>query len=297
MPVKVTPKRPGPIPKEAIEYLKNKKLDPDQKTWGEEHNLAFTVAQIAEIDILADVKVSLEGALEEGITFRIWAQAIKPILDGSGWSNYTGTKSEVHRLNTIYDANMRTARAAGQWERIQRTKHALPYMRYNLGPSARHRPVHESWEGTVLPVDDPWWNSHMTPNGYLCKCFVTQITRRRAEAAGISKRPKTIWVEVTNKKTGVSEILPKGIDPGWNHNPGKNRKEKLDQVLKTRNNPAPGPSKKFPSSGAMFRSLLRQGKLSDVEVLNAVRKRFDLPIDTSNYIAWYKAELKRNAKR
>ena len=34
------------------------------------------------------------------------------------------------RLQTIFSANMRSARAAGQWDRIQRTKDALPYLLY-----------------------------------------------------------------------------------------------------------------------------------------------------------------------
>ena len=62
----------------------------------------------------------------------------------------TGETREVElgsprRLKTIYSTNMRTARAAGQWERIQRTKATHPYLLYELGPSGEHRPEHVAW--------------------------------------------------------------------------------------------------------------------------------------------------------
>ena len=48
---------------------------------------------------------------------------------------------------------MRSARGAGQWDRIQRTKKLMPYLIYELGPSSDHRPEHEAWAGTCLPVE------------------------------------------------------------------------------------------------------------------------------------------------
>ena len=28
----------------------------------------------------------------------------------------------------------------------------------------------KGWDGTVLPLDDPWWSSHSPQNGWGCKC-------------------------------------------------------------------------------------------------------------------------------
>ena len=127
---------------------------------------------------------------------------------------------------------MRTARAAGQWERAQRTKRALPYLLYELGPSENHRHEHEKWAGTCLPIDDPWWKTHMTPNGWGCKCGVRQVSRSEYQSLLASGKIKTEapndgtkeWI---NKRTGEVEIIPRGIDPGWNYNPGLNSAEKL----------------------------------------------------------------------
>ena len=38
--------------------------------------------------------------------------------------------------------------------------------------------------GTLLPVDDPWWQTHYPPNGWGCKCWVRQVSRREAERLG-----------------------------------------------------------------------------------------------------------------
>jgi hypothetical protein len=148
----------------------------------------------------------------------------------------TGETREVQlgsdrRLRTIFDANLRTARAAGQWERIERTKAVLPFLRYRLGASETHRPHHEDKAGTILPVDHPFWDEWMPPNGWGCKCWVEQIGRSMAERlGGVSPEPEVpnrVW---RNARTGEDQIVPQGIDPGWQRNPGRLRLEGVEAV-------------------------------------------------------------------
>lgn len=160
---------PGPPPKEALDYFEAKGLKVGfdyTDVWKEEHHAAFTAAKILELDILNDLRVSIEGALEEGIPFQEWQKTADMVLDKSGWSDYHEDTPKKHRLKTIYDANMRVARSVGQWQRIERTKKVLPFLVYELGPSAHHREWHEAWAGTTLPIDDPFWDDHYTPNGW-----------------------------------------------------------------------------------------------------------------------------------
>jgi len=162
-------KFPGAPPKEAIEYFESKGLKVGfdyTDVWKEEHAFAFTAAKIAELDVLSKVQSSLLDALAEGKTFHTWQKEIGPTLDKSGWSNYHKQTPKKSRLRTIYDTNMRMSRSTGQWQRIERTKVVLPFLIYELGPSVRHRPEHEDWEGTTLPVEDPWWDDHFVPNGW-----------------------------------------------------------------------------------------------------------------------------------
>jgi hypothetical protein len=166
------------------------------------------------------------------------------------------------RLKTIFRANLRTARAAGQWNRAERTKAALPYLLYELGPSREHREEHVAWHGTLLSIDDPWWNTHMPPNGWGCKCRVRQVSRGEAERlqregvmapertqqidpeTGLptgrivstkvpvkTSAPPIVRVPWENKRTGRIEMVPAGIDPGWDTNPGKTRLQNLEALL------------------------------------------------------------------
>ena len=239
---------PGPIPAEVLAYIRNKgwQVSFDYRdVWRLEHSNAFTVAKAMQLDILAAIRDEVERAIEEGRTLHEFKRDLKPILQKLGWwgrqemaDPETGEIIEAQlgsprRLKTIYNANLRTARAAGQWERAQHTKVALPYLRYGLGPSENHRLLHEKWNGTILPVDHDWWTTHMPPNGWGCKCRVRQISRVEMERRGwkVSGNPIVRHKTWVNQRTGQTELVPEGIDPGWDTNPGRNRRENLQNFI------------------------------------------------------------------
>lgn len=174
---------PGPPPKEVLEYFRRKgyKLGFSYlDVWREEHATAFTVAKAMELDILEAIRAEVDKALAEGRTFQQFQKELRPILEALGWwgrkemvDPVTGEVIEAQlgsprRLQVIFDTNLRTARAVAQWERIQRTKDVLPYLLYTVGPSREHRLAHLAWHGTLLPADDPWWETHFAPNGWGC---------------------------------------------------------------------------------------------------------------------------------
>ena len=236
---------PGPPP-EVAAYFRNRDLRPSfswQDFEPQEHAVAFTVAKAMQVEVLEAIHGSLQEAIDEGIPFDQWQRQLRPRLEALGWwgrremmDPLTGEMREVQlgsprRLRTIYRANLRTARAAGQWERIHRTRRALPYLVYLLGPSERHRPQHEAKEGLVLPVEDPFWHQWFPPNGWGCKCHVRQITRREAESRGIAESPTIPTRQVFNQRTGELRQVPSGIDPGWESNPGLTRQRHVEQLL------------------------------------------------------------------
>lgn len=201
------------------------------------HKQAFTVAKSAGFDILGDVHGSLQEALENGETFQSWKQRIRPTLAEKGWwgrkeltDPVTGEIREVQlgstrRLKTIYDVNMRVSHAQGRWQRIERLADRRPWLRYVAVDDERTRQMHRSWNGTVLRWDDPWWSTHYPPNGWRCRCSVTQLSDADLRRYGFTPDgappddgPPRIW---TNTRTGETQLVPRGIDPGWAHNPGK----------------------------------------------------------------------------
>jgi uncharacterized protein with gpF-like domain len=258
--------RPGPVPVEALQYFSAKglKIGFDYTdVWKEEHAVSFTVAKVMEYNILATVRGMVERALENGTTFRDFVKEVTPLLDQSGWSNYHKEKSTVSRLSVIFQTNMRVARSAGQWQRIERTKDILPFLVYELGPSVKHREEHESWAGTTLPADHSWWDDHAVPNGWMCKCWIQQISERGLQrlakerppehnpiynGMGQTQSPPSYNVEWTNPKTGRTEKVPVGIDPGWNYNPGRNRTNGVYNLAEDAG-VEPHPSLKQPTGG------------------------------------------------
>jgi SPP1 gp7 family putative phage head morphogenesis protein len=237
----------GPSP-EARRYLRAKGWRPAfsyKDVWGEEHAFAFTVAKAMTMDVLRTIREALETALEDGVPYAQFQRELTTQLQALGWwgkqemeDPATGERQLVQlgsprRLRTIYRANLRTARAAGQWERAQRTKEALPYFVYELGPSERHRPEHAALAGLVLPIDDPFWDTHMPPNGWGCKCRVRQVgpVQLRREGLRVGMAPTVPTRTWRNNRTGEVLQVPQGIDPGWDTNPGKARQRNLERML------------------------------------------------------------------
>ncbi|CAA0097652.1 Uncharacterised protein [BD1-7 clade bacterium] len=230
---------PATPPADALTYWRNKQLQPSfdyRDVWREEHHAAFTVAKLMQMDILEVVQNHLDEALAEGRTFQQFKNDLTPLLQKLGWwgkqemtDPLTGEVVDAQlgsprRLKTIYQVNMRTSRAAGQWQRIQRTKQSHPYLLYSLGPSREHRDEHQRWAGVLLPADDPWWQTHFPPNGYGCKCRVRQISQGEYEkltATGryLTEAPVIELKNWVNKRSGESEKVPKGIDPGFDISP------------------------------------------------------------------------------
>ncbi len=227
-------------PLEAIEHFRAKGyhigyhwLDTDAAR----HTASFTVAKVAQLDILEDIRAAVDAAVAEGKTYDWFQGELEPILRRKGWwgrermiDPLTGESQIVqlgspHRLRIIFDTNLRMAYAHGRWEKIERLADRLPYLRYVAVQDRRTRPEHMAWHGTVLRWDDPFWHSHYPPNGWKCRCIVQQLGEDDLERYGhaVSDRPPDGWDRTRDwldKRNGQIHRIPVGIDPGFAHNVG-----------------------------------------------------------------------------
>lgn len=231
----VTP-HPTRLPnREAQSHFDRKVLRPTfawQDSTAEEHAIAFTVAKMMDEDMLAETQKALQDALAQGTDFATFKARLKPYLMARGWwgKQLMGDPQDgeiklvqlgsTRRLRTIYHTNLHSAYAAGQWARIERNKKAFPYLKYIPSDAAFPREEHRRFYGMILPVDDPFWQTHMPPNGWGCRCNVRALTRAQAEKEGISPSPQLEDVEHINTRTGEVEHYPEGVDPSFAHNPG-----------------------------------------------------------------------------
>jgi SPP1 gp7 family putative phage head morphogenesis protein len=236
-------------PEDAIRFLDAKGYRTSVRwtdTWADEHAAAFTAAKVAQIDLLREIHVSLIDAMATGQTFERWQADLRPKLAAAGWwgrvidPEITGTDEAVivapRRLRTIYDTNLRMARATALWGRIVAARETLPFLRYSAVMDRRTRPQHRLWHDIVLPVEHPFWQTHFPPNGWNCRCTVVQLSARALErrglaitteaeltARGFGATPVPFWRKGSDGRPGQIEQVPPGIDPGFAYNPGTAR--------------------------------------------------------------------------
>jgi len=211
---------------EAIAFFRQKLSIPTGRwtdLWKGEHARGFMIAGAMRDDLLADFRAAIDAALAEGKTIADFRSEFDRIVARYGWS-YNGGRG--WRTRVIFDTNVRTAYQAGRYAQMTDPDVAAsrPYWRYRHGDSRQPRPEHLAWDGLVLAAEDPFWQTHYPPNGWGCKCRVEALNERQLSAMGKSgpdTAPPIETYEWTDRNTGESHTIPKGIDPGWDYNVGQ----------------------------------------------------------------------------
>jgi len=239
----------GLPPEKAVEYFASKgyRLSWDYRdTWEQAYAKAFTVAKAMRMDVLQDIRESVQKAITDGITERQFIEELTPQLQAKGWwgkkfvGDGAGGAQEVQlgsprRLKTIYRTNLQSSYMAGRWNDMWENREERPYWMYVAVMDRRTRPAHAALNGLVFPADDPFWETHYPPLAYNCRCRVRALSKDRLDAKGLDVQSsegnlenedvlvsqatgemKTVTV-YTNPKTKVSTAP----DPGFNFNQGK----------------------------------------------------------------------------
>lgn len=236
-------------PEQAINFFKAKGLRPTfsyADMLNRAHDQAFTVAKMMDVDLLSQMKASLDSAQANGSTFKEWADSITPILQQAGWWGRQQVVDPISgkvlvaqlgspsRLETIFRTNLMSSYAAGQWQEIEGQADIAPYLMYDAVDDFRTRPLHAKWDKTVLPVDSPWWKTHYPPNGWNCRCGVIQLSEDELAELGLTPTPAApedgtyTW---TNPRTGEPVKVPQGLDPGFENNSGMSHVAQLKALL------------------------------------------------------------------
>jgi hypothetical protein len=184
------------------------------EVWKGAHDTGFMVAGAMKADLLADFAGAVDKAIATGTSLGEFRRDFDAIVAKYGWS-YIGERN--WRSKVIYQTNISTSYAAGREAQI--TAAGFAYKMYKHSDSvANPRPHHVAWDGLVLPVDHPFWQTHSAPNGWGCKCRIIGI-RNEAAARRLGgkwgDKPPAGWDQI-DAKTGE----PVGIDKGWGYQPG-----------------------------------------------------------------------------
>lgn len=229
-------------PKDASEAFERKGwLLPSfrwQDTFREDHARGVAVAGIMKMDVLQAFADELQATIDAGGDLRSFSQRMQAVLEKKGmWGDVeitdprTGevrtTTFDKRRLQLIFDINARQAFAAGRWKRIVANRERKPFIMYMTMRDERVRQSHREWDGLVLPIESSFWAEHYPPNGWRCRCTAFAVNEKdigRYKAAGIKikrEQPEITYREFADKHTGLTHWVPRGIDPGFDHNPGQ----------------------------------------------------------------------------
>ena len=153
---------------EAIEFFRQKLNLPTQTwkdIWQGAHSRAFVVAGAIKEELIEDLRAAVEKGLVEGAMLNEFRKDFDNIVQKHGWK-YKG--AAAWRTAVIFNTNISVAYSAGHWKQMTDPDvvKARPFLRYVGSSSAEPRTEHMEWYNTVLPADDPWWDTHYPPNGW-----------------------------------------------------------------------------------------------------------------------------------
>jgi SPP1 gp7 family putative phage head morphogenesis protein len=242
----------GLPPKKAIEYFQKKGNALTQNwydLWQKEHNQAFTVAKVASMDVLQDIRDMVQKSISEGTTFHQFQKELQPKLKKAGWWGTTTDENgkEIQlgspwRLRTIYQTNLRTSYQAGRYQQMMDNVGSRPFWQYWAVEDSRTRPEHRILNGKVFRYDDPFWKAFYPPNGFNCRCRVRALSERDMERKGLKvessegmlseenklvsektgeMRPVTVYKNPAIRNLATGKIIEISPDVGWSYNPGE----------------------------------------------------------------------------
>ncbi|HUT12921.1 MAG TPA: phage minor head protein [Thermoguttaceae bacterium] len=135
---------------------------------------AFTMARIADLNVLQSVHDELTIAINDGETFAQFKQRLKDVQERTGW---TGTNPWHYRQ--VYDMNLGMAYSAGRFQ--QGTESGLKVVRILPSISKEKRPDHAMLAGQLFRFEP---GTMLPPWDFGCQCGWEWVFPEELEAMG-----------------------------------------------------------------------------------------------------------------
>ena len=193
---------------QAIEFFQRKDIvTPD--AWAlldaRARTRAFTVAGVSRVNVLSDAWRAIDAALVKGTDFRTFQQEIGDTLKRT-WGGSVAAPN--WRIETIFRNNVQASYSAGRYEVTSNPDivSLRPFQMFDAIMDSRTSAVCEACDGTVLPVNDPWWSSRRPPCHHACRSGTISLSPRQADKQGVSKKKPEI--EAAEGFGGLPDLGP-----------------------------------------------------------------------------------------
>lgn len=182
------PPRPGKFD-EALAFFRAR-VPITKKKWeklsAENKAKAFTIANVTQLRIIADVHKSLTRAVSLGEPFAKWKARSGPALVDA-W----GGENPAH-LETIFRNATQTAFSSGRMEQLTQVEALVkrPYWELVVVKDERNSPICAALRAAkvVLPADHKFWQTHIPPLHHRCRTRIVSHTPDEADERGVSPR-------------------------------------------------------------------------------------------------------------
>lgn len=179
----------------------------------------LTVAGAMREDIISDFREAVDKAVASGATLQDFKKDFNKIAgkwvntDKEFEAKMTKPGYNAWRSKVIYSTNVNTAYAAARERQVRDPEliDVFSHAKYVCMMLPTSRDSHKAWNGTVLPVTDPWWDKHSPPNGFGCLC--------RKEF--ISKYEISGGVEKVSSKAPTKPDDTTNIGENWDYSIGE----------------------------------------------------------------------------
>jgi SPP1 gp7 family putative phage head morphogenesis protein len=178
---------------EAVDFFRRRVPMPKAqwlKLGTEARQRGFTVADVAQLDVIHQVWLALDDSIARGSTFAEFQATVGETLKAE-WQG--GVANPPARVETIFRTNVMTANNAGRHAQMTDPVVAArrPFWQYVDIDDQRECPICTACHGTILPMDDPWWETHHPPLHFQCRCRARPLTEAQAVAgapAAVARR-------------------------------------------------------------------------------------------------------------
>lgn len=134
------------------------------------HNIAiFSGAKVhQQVKDMSNLLFTDDGMKREFSEFR-------SIIKGDNFYQGLFSLYNDNYLRTEYNTAFGTAQMGREWLSIVDDSDVFPFLKYVTAHDERVRHSHAEFDGVVRPVGDAFWNTHVPPNGFNCRCRLVQL--------------------------------------------------------------------------------------------------------------------------